>query len=213
YESEIFERPFVRSLPLLKTSSLLRLETNGYYDLTEWAVAQGTTANALWELNPWINISRTNQGRYSKINHFLIPPGKYEVLVPLGVTPDYEKLAQVEKKFLVKNNSPYIIGDSTKHVVQKGETLSHIAKKYGIKVDDIKRWNGLKSDTIIAGKTLNLQASKTTTPTGNTSKKYKVVAGDTLSLISAKLGVSTKHLMTKNGLKSDVIRPGQVLEY
>jgi membrane-bound lytic murein transglycosylase D len=36
-------------------------------------------------------------------------------------------------------------GGSTIHRVRRGETLSHIALKYGVKVSDIVRWNGLRT--------------------------------------------------------------------
>ena len=216
YENVIFERPFTRSAPLLETAKLVNLEVNGYYDLADWAVAQGTNANTVWELNPWIDISRTRQGRYARVNNLIIPPGKFEILIPSEAMPDFTKIAEIEKKFLVKNNSPFLTGDSTRHIVQKGETLSHIARRYNLKVDDIKRWNNLKNDTIIAGKTLYLQSNQTTTVASSQTKqdkKYQVVSGDTLSGISQKLGVSTSHLISTNNLKSDMIRPGQILEY
>ncbi|MCM1504046.1 MAG: LysM peptidoglycan-binding domain-containing protein [Muribaculum sp.] len=42
------------------------------------------------------------------------------------------------------------------HKVKKGETLSSIAKKYGVSVSDIKSWNGLKRDKISRGKNLKI---------------------------------------------------------
>uniref|UniRef100_UPI00374CEFA0 LysM peptidoglycan-binding domain-containing protein n=1 Tax=Rhodoflexus caldus TaxID=2891236 RepID=UPI00374CEFA0 len=37
------------------------------------------------------------------------------------------------------------------HVVNKGETLFSIAKKYKVKVEQIKKWNNLPSDRVNAG--------------------------------------------------------------
>lgn len=42
------------------------------------------------------------------------------------------------------------------HKVVKGETLSKIAAKYGVKVADIKKWNNLKRNTIARGKKLKI---------------------------------------------------------
>ncbi len=42
------------------------------------------------------------------------------------------------------------------HVVQRGETLMAIARRYNVRVLDIKRENGLRSDTIRAGQTLRI---------------------------------------------------------
>ena len=40
------------------------------------------------------------------------------------------------------------------HTIKKGETLGSIANRYKVKVSDIKKWNKLSSDRIIAGKKL-----------------------------------------------------------
>ena len=43
------------------------------------------------------------------------------------------------------------------HTVKKGETLSSIAKKYGCTVNDLKKWNGLKSNTVVVGQKLKIK--------------------------------------------------------
>ena len=43
------------------------------------------------------------------------------------------------------------------HTVKKGETLSSIAKRYGCTVNDLKKWNGLKSNTVVVGKKLKIK--------------------------------------------------------
>ena len=42
----------------------------------------------------------------------------------------------------------------TTHVIKNGETLGGIAKHYKVTVSDLKKWNKLKSDKIVAGKKL-----------------------------------------------------------
>jgi membrane-bound lytic murein transglycosylase D len=42
------------------------------------------------------------------------------------------------------------------HRVQRGETLSAIAKKYGVSVSDIKKWNGLRKNTVARGRNLKI---------------------------------------------------------
>ncbi|MEL0145948.1 MAG: LysM peptidoglycan-binding domain-containing protein, partial [Schleiferiaceae bacterium] len=46
------------------------------------------------------------------------------------------------------------MNERTTHRVQSGETLGHIANKYGVRVSEIKRWNGLSSDMIRIGQRL-----------------------------------------------------------
>ena len=43
------------------------------------------------------------------------------------------------------------MNERTVHRVKSGETLGHIAGKYGVRVSEVKRWNGLKSDMIRVG--------------------------------------------------------------
>ena len=43
------------------------------------------------------------------------------------------------------------MNERTTHRVKSGETLGHIAGKYGVGVSEIKRWNGLTSDKIRVG--------------------------------------------------------------
>lgn len=42
------------------------------------------------------------------------------------------------------------------HKVKKGESLGKIAKKYGVTVSQLKKWNGLKKNSVKAGKTLKI---------------------------------------------------------
>ena len=48
----------------------------------------------------------------------------------------------------------------TTHTIKRGETLGHIARKYGVTVDAIKKANGMKSDAIRAGADLKIPAKK-----------------------------------------------------
>lgn len=52
------------------------------------------------------------------------------------------------------------------HKVRSGESLGTIARRYGVSVADLKKWNGLRSDMIRAGQTLKVRnpASTNATP-------------------------------------------------
>ena len=43
------------------------------------------------------------------------------------------------------------------HVVKKGETLSSISRKYGCTVNDLQKWNNLKSNTVMVGQKLKIK--------------------------------------------------------
>ena len=111
---------------------------------------------------------------------------------------------------------------TTRHVVQSGDTVSHLAARYGTSVSTIVAANGLNSRAMIRiGQTLTIpgtsSSSSTTTTTATTTKaatttSYRVVAGDTVSGIAARTGTTTSAIVAANGLNSRaMIRIGQTL--
>jgi len=97
------------------------------------------------------------------------------------------------------------------HTVRKGETLSGIAQKYGVRMSDISAWNDLSSRrTIYPGQKLIVASSKA--PQDRVIV-HKVKRGDTIHSIAQKYGSSTGRLLKTNGLKpSDKIYPGQKIK-
>lgn len=94
------------------------------------------------------------------------------------------------------------------HQVQKGDTLSRIAKNYGCSIAQLKSWNRLKGYTIIAGQELKINRPSRTIhvfagqPNGKSIIYYTVKPGDTLWQISQKYdGISVQKLMQVNGIK------------
>lgn len=47
-------------------------------------------------------------------------------------------------------------GNVTYHKIRSGETLSTIARRYGVSVSNLKRWNNLRNDRISAGRSLKI---------------------------------------------------------
>ncbi len=52
------------------------------------------------------------------------------------------------------NTSPSRVTDRITHTVQQGETLFRISQRYGVAVDDLKKWNNLPDNTIKIGQKL-----------------------------------------------------------
>jgi len=61
-----------------------------------------------------------------------------------------------QKLSSTSKNSPLLNSGSSKkiHKVTKGETLYYISKRYEVSVDDLKKWNGLKSNHLKTGQEL-----------------------------------------------------------
>lgn len=70
-----------------------------------------------------------------------------------------DSLSEIQKKLIVPDSlrkNPYSIYGRTavRHKVTRGQTLGGIARKYGVTVGQIKKWNNLKGDMIYVGQTL-----------------------------------------------------------
>ena len=117
---------------------------------------------------------------------------------------------------------------TTYHTVRRGETLGRIAQRYGVRLSDLQRWNGVKSN-IRVGQRLTIHKNGTPASTAkvassvssekSTSKAgeylmYTVKKGDTLWEISRKFeGVSLNDIMKLNGFsKKSKIMPGKKIK-
>jgi membrane-bound lytic murein transglycosylase D len=91
--------------------------------------------------------------------------------------------------------------------VQKGDTLSAIASRFHVSVDDLSTWNKIgSSGGIQAGQVLEVEQPKAGWVT------YKVQKGDTLGTIAKKYKVATDDIRAWNGMDSSTIYVGQSLK-
>jgi len=101
-----------------------------------------------------------------------------------------------------------------RYTVVAGDSLWSIAQDHGCRVDDLRKANELEpGDPLIAGARLVVPTCKgsAVAPPRPAGKLHRVVAGDTLSSIAARYDTTITDLRALNGLKSDVILPGQRL--
>ncbi len=96
------------------------------------------------------------------------------------------------------------------HQVRPGESLWVIARRYGVGVDDLKRWNGLGgNDLIRPGDRILVNMSR---PGASRTRDYTVRRGDSLWTIARRHDISVRELMQWNGLNEGaILRPGQTL--
>ncbi|MGX7196414.1 LysM peptidoglycan-binding domain-containing protein [Enterococcus olivae] len=127
----------------------------------------------------------------------------------------------------------------TSYTVKNGDTLSAIGSRYGVTVSQLQSWNNISGYLIYVGQTLKVSqsgsssntsnsnsssssssssnSSNTSSSTSNTSQNnsgstYTVKAGDTLSGIASKNGVSISQLRSWNNISGDLILVGQKLK-
>ena len=101
--------------------------------------------------------------------------------------------------------------------VAKGDTLSILARRYGVSVEAIMGANNLPDGRLNVGQELIMPGggskaveAAAAAPSGPEST-YKVQKGDTPNIIAERLGVSQKALIARNKIRADRIQIGQVL--
>lgn len=153
-------------------------------------------AETLYELNP-------------ELRYRILPPENYLLKIPIGkksqimASIDKIPLAGLSRRTQVKY-----------HRVRSGDTLSNIAKRYGVSTRDIRYANRMRNNRIIAGKTLKIpyaRESSSRSSQRSSKSKYRIRNGDTLSSIALNFGVHVDDLKAANSLRNSHIVVGEEL--
>jgi membrane-bound lytic murein transglycosylase D len=177
-------------------------------DLELIARCSGSTLSALKDLNPHLRRGCT-------------PPGEdgYPVMIPPGTRESCEaNFFRIPKKERLASQSQFTI-----HRVRRGETLSHIARRYGTTVSNLVAANNLKSPNLIReGQKLTVptpgsgrgwESAAAALPEDSEKIVYVVRRGDTLDAIARAHNTRVDHLRKWNGLGRNqyIIHPGDRL--
>ncbi|AMB99509.1 hypothetical protein AWM75_05640 [Aerococcus urinaehominis] len=110
--------------------------------------------------------------------------------------------------------APSVVADD--YTIQWGDTLTDLAQKHNVTLDDLKAANGItdSGDLIIAGHTLvipELPQVVGQSQATDGQNVYTVQAGDTLNKIAAQFGTTADSLRALNNIQGDLIFIGQQL--
>jgi membrane-bound lytic murein transglycosylase D len=131
-----------------------------------------------------------------------------------------ETFAANEKATKAEKETPLTESKATEfYVVQKGDNLTAIAKKYSVSVEDLKKWNQLSNGNITLGLQLKLTKDSETSnsntevasKTEYKTQEYVVLKGDNLGNIAKKYKVTTDDLKSWNNLSDNNIQLGSSL--
>jgi membrane-bound lytic murein transglycosylase D len=143
----------------------------------------------------------------------------FQIISPI-ISPDsvntFQRLAQAKVRY---------------YRVKRGDNLSTIAKKYDLELEDLKRWNNIKGNTVAFGKNLKINGGETEQKTttiakveidkkgiqkdsvaAKTDSFYVVQKGDNLSNIAKKFTVSVADLQEWNKLATNNVQLGVSLQ-
>ena len=164
------------------------------------------------------------------------PPGTKHAAPCTCGAPDCKCIVEV-KPVVVADVSKPVEPEYTIYVVQNGDYLAKISKKFNVTIASIKRLNpSIKKDIVRVGQKLKLPgkidvgvqtapvaataaapakkavAKKSYTPYTGATKEYVVVNGDTLGSIAYGNGINIRQLKELNGLATDSLKIGQKLK-
>jgi len=99
--------------------------------------------------DPLLRPSREEQGGYGSQEKLPLPAAGGVEPLPLPIIPKPGKSPS--------SSAPSGGGVSAYHIVQQGDTLYGISRKYGVSVGMLKSLNGLQSDSIVSGTVLRIR--------------------------------------------------------
>jgi len=102
---------------------------------------------------------------------------------------------------------------TTSYTVQKGDNLSDIATRFHVSVADLKKWNKLTSNQIIAGKKLIVAQATVASSSSSETEPHKVVhqvqKGETLGKIASDYRTTVDNILSWNARNDlSVLHPG-----
>ncbi len=188
--------------------------------LNHIARATGINAKTLRRLNP-------------ELRREFLPPEKYDLRVPCGKAPAVTAALSRIPEITLPPTPAYKIAY---HRVKRGDTLSTIASRYGVKAKSIMRANRMhKKHFIVAGNILKIPVRADSRAAGaiaSSSRRtsrgksvgaarrpvrvswavHTVARGDSLWNIARKYDTSTRAIQRLNGLKNARLSIGQRLK-
>ncbi len=104
------------------------------------------------------------------------------------------------------------LAETTVHVVQRGDVLGSIARRYGTSVREIQRLNNMRGTLIRPGQRLIVRApAPPPTPSAAGPNMHVVRSGESLGVIASRYRITVNNIMEWNNLRSSIIQPGQQL--
>ena len=169
----------------------------------------------LFSIAKKFNVSLEDLKKWNNLDDLNVEQGSKLALVNKDSEPAKETTYKTEVK-------------TTEHVVDRGETLGSIARKFDVSISDIKDWNKIEDNNVqlgaklIVGKRYVVSSDAKNVPTKKENiavndrdevKLYYVKKGDSLFSIAKKYpGVSISDLKKWNGIKNESLKAGMKLK-
>ena len=182
-------------------------------DIKKWNKLKGNTLAYGKSLKIVIGTDGTTVNKEAKIEPLL----SNKISSNQRLVASEVKVNKEEKTKKTPQSEMPVSNTTTLYVVQKGDNLGNIAKKYDVTVAEIQEWNHLPNDNVQVGASLQVakkDLDRKEELAGTTERKdieYVVVQGDNLGNIAKKFGASLTDLKQWNNLQDNTIGIGATL--
>ena len=172
------------------------LKVPGYYTAEDtnitYVVKKGDT---LYSISRIYGVSIDTLRKYNNLTSDILSIGQ-EIMIPSSET-------------IVTPSEDEIINEPNTYIVERGDTLFSISRKFVIPVNDIKIQNNLTSDILSVGQVLSI-------PVGSVNVNdiiiYTVKPGDSLYALSKLYKTTVDDIKQLNNLTSDILKVNQELQ-
>ncbi len=230
-ELDFRERPFQVTKAIAATDTLnytqqrITLPKTKYY-----TVKRGDN---LGEIADKYNVTVADIKKWNRLKSSTVARGKsLKIITNENVFQTVTKEPKVDNQSIAASDAKISKEDKTKkiiktdtlstavatyYVVQKGDNLSNIAKKYNVSVEEIKEWNNLSNASIQLGTSLQVAKNEENTKEELAvapkmeNVEYIVKKGDNLGTIAKKYGSTVDDLKLWNNLSDNNIALGKSL--
>lgn len=192
-----FNRPTSRNLPITTLLSKPGIDIVDFTQKLNWAWS------SFKEYNPHI------------IRQISNPYKKTKLIIP-------RVLEDRAREILLSQKPALSIKSSTYYTVKSGDTLWHLANLSNSSINNLKRINNLRSNSLYVGQKLLLpgievkKASVSTVKNSSRTSKletYTVKQGDTISSISIRYNIKLEALYRENNLNGySILKIGQIIK-
>ena len=230
HEMDLREKPFQVQKAIVVKDTLIKNQQIVTSDSKYYTVKKGDNLDQIAEkfnlsvadIKKWNNLrsSALAYGKSLKLfaNESSIPAMKNETKIDVQKSAVADAKLHKEDKAKKDIKTDTLTADvATFYVVQKGDNLSNIAKKYNVSVEEIKEWNKLSNASIQLGTSLqvakneeNAKEELAMAPKME-NVEYIVKKGDNLGAIAKKYGSSVDDLKQWNNLSDNNIALGKSL--
>lgn len=178
---------------------------NNYKNLTE-AVVRGVLEYINYE-----NIPNTDS------NIYVVKKGDslWSIAKKYGISVDELKRINNLSNNLLSIGQTLKVSGSTDtnnelYIVKRGDTLYSIATKYGVNIDELKKYNNLTSNSLSIGQQLYIPTGQIVEDiVGTNYDTYIVKSGDTIYSIANEYGINPNIIRNINNLSNDTVIVGQ----